>query len=60
MNYDCNDYFIARYNFQSSDEAIRDVTNITCVIYDQKSELTCVWDLGLYHHPCFLRFNANL
>lgn len=41
-------------------EAIRDVTNITCVIYDQKSELTCIWDLGLYHHPCFLRFNANL
>lgn len=41
-------------------EAVRDVANFTCVIYQQKNELTCIWELGLYHHPCDLRFNVTL
>lgn len=60
MNDDCFDYFIPRYNFHSADEAVRDVANFTCVIYQQKNELTCIWELGLYHHPCDLRFNVTL
>lgn len=41
-------------------EAVREVANFTCVLYKQRDELTCSWEIGLYHNPCYLQFNASL
>nr|XP_022315370.1 uncharacterized protein LOC111119467 isoform X2 [Crassostrea virginica] len=41
-------------------EAIRNVTNTTCILYDRREEFSCYWDLGEYHHPESLSISASV
>ncbi|XP_062581744.1 uncharacterized protein LOC134243489 isoform X2 [Saccostrea cucullata] len=41
-------------------EAVRNVTNFTCVLYKSQDEFTCTWKLGLYHHPAYLKVSASV
>ncbi|XP_062581700.1 uncharacterized protein LOC134243465 [Saccostrea cucullata] len=41
-------------------DAVRDVTNFSCILYKSRDEFTCTWELGLYHHPAYLNVTARV
>ncbi|XP_061182314.1 uncharacterized protein LOC133190639 [Saccostrea echinata] len=38
-------------------EAVRNVTNFTCILNEEKNEFHCRWELGLYNHPDHLHIS---
>nr|XP_022315374.1 uncharacterized protein LOC111119468 isoform X2 [Crassostrea virginica] len=41
-------------------EAIRNVTNTICILYEKRDEFSCYWELGKYHHPLSLKIKASV
>ena len=37
-----------------SDEAVRNVSDFSCILDTEKHEFRCSWKLGLYHHEAYL------
>ncbi|XP_048758458.2 uncharacterized protein LOC125668376 [Ostrea edulis] len=41
-------------------EAVRDVTEFSCILRKSLDEFTCSWKLGLYHHPSYINVTASV